>query len=61
MNMLDLGPHSFYIILSYIFTILIVIKLTLWIVLFERKQKKTLDFLEAQGITRRSDKAKNSS
>ena len=53
----DLGPHAAFIVTSYGAAIAIVAGLVLWVMLDRRHLARTLDELEAQGITRRSERA----
>lgn len=53
--MLDLGPHSAFIIWSYALTAAVVSALIAWVTFDERRQKRVLAELESRGIKRRSD------
>ena len=53
----DLGPHAAFIVISYAAAIAIVAALIAWIVLDRRHLTRELDELDAQGITRRSERA----
>jgi heme exporter protein D len=54
---MDLGPHAAFIVISYAAAIAIVAGLIAWIVLDRRHLTRELDELDAQGITRRSERA----
>lgn len=54
---MDLGPHAFFIVASYVAATLVVAGLLLWVALDYRRQLRVLGELEAQGVTRRSDRA----
>jgi heme exporter protein D len=54
---MDLGPHAAFIVISYAAAIAIVAALIAWIVLDRRHLTRELDELDAQGITRRSERA----
>lgn len=54
---MDLGPHAAFIVLSYAAALVVLAALVGWIVLDHRALKRTLKMLDAQGVTRRSDKA----
>lgn len=54
--MIDLGPHSFYIILSYAGVGGLTLALIIATLINAQRQKKRLKALEAQGHRRRSDK-----
>jgi heme exporter protein D len=51
---MDLGPHAVFIVASYGAAVLALAALVLWVWLDHRAQQRTLQALEAQGITRRS-------
>ena len=50
---MDLGPHAQFIVTAYAAAIGIVAGLIMWVVLDRRRLVRTLDELDAQGITRR--------
>jgi heme exporter protein D len=50
---MDLGPHAAFIVTAYAAAIGIVAGLIIWVVLDRRRLVRTLDELDAQGITRR--------
>ena len=50
---MNLGPHAAFIVWAYAAAIAIVAGLILWVVLDRRHLSRTLDDLDAQGITRR--------
>jgi heme exporter protein D len=50
----DLGPHAAFIVISYVVVCAIVVLLVGWIVGDYRRQLRTLQRLEAEGVTRRS-------
>jgi heme exporter protein D len=54
---MDLGPHAAFIVIAYAAAIGIVAGLIVWIVLDRRYLVRELAELEAQGITRRSERA----
>jgi heme exporter protein D len=54
---MDLGPHAAFIVISYAAAMAIVAALIAWIVLDRRHLTRELDELDAQGITRRSERA----
>ena len=54
---MNLGPHAAFIVISYAAAIAIVAALIAWIVLDRRHLTRELDELDAQGITRRSERA----
>jgi heme exporter protein D len=53
----DLGPHAAFIVTAYGAAIAIVAGLVLWVLLDRRHLARALDELDAQGITRRSERA----
>ena len=53
---MDLGPHAAFIISAYAPAILIVAAMIAWIILDHRSQRRILSDLEAQGMTRRSER-----
>ena len=54
---MDLGPHAAFIVTAYAAAIGIVAGLITWVVLDRRRLVRTLDELDAQGITRRPGRA----
>jgi heme exporter protein D len=55
---MDLGPHAGFIVISYAAAIAIVAGLIGWVMLDRRRLTRTVDELEAKGIARRSDRAR---
>lgn len=55
--MMDLGRHAAYIWASYGVVVVVLTLLIGWIVTDLRRQRRILDDLEAQGMTRRSARA----
>jgi heme exporter protein D len=53
---MDLGPHAAFIVIAYAAAIGIVAGLIVWIVLDRRYLVRELAELDAQGITRRSER-----
>jgi len=53
-HIIDLGPHSAFIVIAYAVACAIVGLLVLWVIADHRRQLRTLRQLEAEGITRRS-------
>ncbi|MBV9970712.1 MAG: heme exporter protein CcmD [Xanthobacteraceae bacterium] len=51
---MDLGPHAAFIVIAYAVVCVIVALLVAWIVSDYRRQLRTLQRLEAEGVTRRS-------
>jgi heme exporter protein D len=54
---MNLGPHASFIIAAYAIAALVVAGLILWVELDNRAQRQHLKRLEAQGVTRRSEKS----
>jgi heme exporter protein D len=54
---MNLGPHADFIVTAYGITALVVAALIGWVALDHRAQKRSLERLEARGITRRSERA----
>ena len=54
--MMNLGPHAAFIVMSYAAAVAIVGVLILWIVLDRRHLRRTMEELEGQGVTRRSER-----
>lgn len=55
----SLGPHAAFIVAAYSVAIVIVAGLIAWVILDHTTQKRHLDDLEKQGVTRRSQSAPN--
>lgn len=55
--MMDLGRHAAYIWASYGVVVVVLTLLIGWIVVDARRQRRILDELEDQGMTRRSARA----
>jgi heme exporter protein D len=53
-HVIDLGPHAAFIVISYVVVCAIVVLLVAWIASDYRRQLRTLQRLEAEGVTRRS-------
>jgi heme exporter protein D len=53
---MDLGPHATFIVAAYAVAILIVAAMIAWVILDHLSQKRILADLEAQGLTRRSER-----
>jgi heme exporter protein D len=53
-HVMDLGPHAAFIVISYVVVCAIVVLLVAWIMSDYRRQLRTLQRLEAEGVTRRS-------
>ncbi len=51
---MDLGPHAAFIVIAYAVVCAMVALLVAWIVSDYRRQLRTLNRLEAEGVTRRS-------
>jgi heme exporter protein D len=51
---MSLGPYSTFIVTSYLVVFAVVMMLIAWIAMDYRRQKKRLNELESEGITRRS-------
>jgi heme exporter protein D len=54
---MDLGPHAAFIIASYAVVAIVMIGLVAWLIFDGRRQRRTLDDLEARGVRRRSRSA----
>jgi len=54
---MDLGPHAAFIVIAYAAAIAIVAGLIVWVALDRRQLARTLDQLETQGVSRRSERA----
>ena len=55
---MNLGPHAAFIIAAYAAAVVVIGALIAWVTLDYRAQKRVLGDLDAQGVTRRSDPAK---
>jgi heme exporter protein D len=53
---MNLGPHADFIVAAYGFAVLVVAVLIGWVALDHRAQKRSLERLEARGVTRRSER-----
>jgi heme exporter protein D len=53
---MNLGPHADFIVAAYGIAVLVVAALIGWVALDHRAQKRTLERLEARGVTRRSER-----
>ena len=53
---MNLGPHADFIVAAYGIAVLVVAALIGWVVLDHRAQRRSLERLEARGITRRSER-----
>ena len=51
---MDLGPHAAFIVIAYLAVCAIVVLLVTWTINDYRRQLRTLQRLEAEGVTRRS-------
>jgi heme exporter protein D len=49
-----LGPHAGFIVAAYVAVVVVLAALTTWIVADERRQRRILGELEAQGVKRRA-------
>ena len=54
---MQLGPYASFIVAAYSVAVAVVAGLIVWIWLDSRVQRRTLDELEARGVTRRSERA----
>ena len=54
--MMNLGPHTDFIVAAYAVGALVLIAMIGWVVLDHRAQKRQLAKLETQGVTRRSER-----
>lgn len=52
--MIDLGPHTSYILTAYAGVTLVSLGLIVWVIMQNRSVKARLAALEAQGVRRRS-------
>jgi heme exporter protein D len=53
---MNLGPHAAFIVSAYAAAIAIVAVLILWVALDRRRLRRTIEDLEAHGVTRRSER-----
>ncbi len=53
---MNLGPHAAFIVSAYAAAIVIVAVLILWVVIDRRHLRRTIEDLEAHGVTRRSER-----
>jgi heme exporter protein D len=53
---MDLGPHAAFIVGAYAVAILIIAAMIGWVLVDHRRQMRVLEELEAQGVTRRSER-----
>jgi heme exporter protein D len=53
---MDLGPHAAFIVSAYAIAVLIIAAMIVWVMLDYRRQRRVLAELDAQGVTRRSDR-----
>ena len=54
---MTLGPHADFIIAAYSIAALVIVGLVVWVELDNRAQRQRLKKLQAQGVTRRSEKS----
>lgn len=54
---MDFGPHAGFIIAAYGAALAVFALLIVWVVVDHRRQRRAIETLEAQGITRRSARA----
>jgi heme exporter protein D len=54
---MNLGPHASFIIAAYAVAVLVVAGLIVWVEFDNRAQRRHLKKLQAQGVTRRSEKS----
>jgi heme exporter protein D len=54
---MNLGPHAAFIVVAYAMAALVVVLLIGWIAVDHIAQRRRLAKLEAQGVTRRSERA----
>ena len=54
---MELGQHAAFIVIAYAMAALVVAVLIAWVLFDLRAQRRTLNDLEARGVTRRSDRA----
>jgi heme exporter protein D len=55
--MVSLGPHAMFILTAYGAAVVIVAVLVLWILIDRYRLRRTIEDLEAHGVSRRSDTA----
>jgi len=53
---MNLGPHADFIVAAYAIAVLVIAALIGWVAVDHRAQKRSLERLEARGMTRRSDR-----
>jgi heme exporter protein D len=53
---MNLGPHAAFIVSAYAVAVAIIAAIVVWILIDHRRQIRILAELEAQGVTRRSDR-----
>jgi len=54
---MSLGPYATFIVTSYLAVFVVVVLMIGWIVMDYRRQRRRLNALESEGITRRSTRA----
>jgi heme exporter protein D len=57
MTAMSLGPYASFIVTSYLLVTVVVLLLIVWIAIDYRRQKQTLQELEAGGVARRSGRS----
>jgi heme exporter protein D len=57
MTAMSLGPYASFIVTSYLLVTAVVLLLIVWIAIDYRRQKQTLQELEAGGMARRSGRS----
>jgi heme exporter protein D len=57
MTAMSLGPYASFIVMSYLLVTAVVLLLIVWIAIDYRRQKQTLQELEAGGMARRSGRS----
>ena len=57
---MNLGPHADFIVAAYAVTAFVVAVMVAWVVLDHLTQRRVLDEMEGQGITRRSQRSQGS-
>ena len=53
---MELGPHAAFIVGAYAIAVAIIAAMIAWVLIDHRRQMRILADLEAQGVTRRSDR-----
>lgn len=53
---MNLGPHAGFIVSAYAIAVVIIATMVVWVLIDHRRQMRILAELEAQGVTRRSDR-----